>query len=76
MYAKGEKMSNHIGEEYFCPVCKGLFTATKGLLDEIDLVHESKEQITVTILECSSCGSMSLPEGMNQIAWLIKGTEL
>lgn len=67
---------NYIGHEYFCSVCKTFFIATDELLDEVELTHENGEELSVTTLECFCCGSMSIPEGMNQIAWLKDGMDI
>ena len=61
---------NYIGHEYYCQVCKSFFTATEESIDNIYLEHDNGEEIGITTIECFNCKSMSLPEGMNQIAWL------
>jgi len=67
---------NYIGHEYFCTVCKSFSTATEELLDNVYIKHDNGEELEVITLECFSCGSMSIPEGMNQIAWLNEDTDL
>lgn len=67
---------NYIGHEYFCSVCKSFFIATDELISEVELVHENGEQLSVITIECFSCRSMSIPEGMNQITWLKEGMGL
>ena len=67
---------NYINEDYFCPVCKSFFTATEDLLDEVELTHDCGEHLVVMTIQCPHCESMSIPEGMNQIAWLKKEMNL
>jgi len=67
---------NYIGHEYFCGVCKSFSVATDELLDYVYLKHDNGEELEIVTLECFTCGSMSIPEGMNQIAWLKEGMDL
>ena len=66
---------NYIGHEYFCSVCKTFIIAKESNLDYIHLKHDSGEELEVVTLECDFCKSMSIPEGMNQIAWLKEGMD-
>jgi len=61
---------NYINHEFFCAVCKSFFIATDELLDEVHLTHVCGEELFVTTIKCFHCETMSIPEGMNQIAWL------
>lgn len=66
---------NYIGHEYFCSVCKSFFISTDEMLDYVYLKHENGEELEIVTVECFSCKSMSIPEGMNQIAWLKDGMD-
>ena len=62
---------NYIGKEYYCPVCKLSYIIADDMLDEVELKHESGEELSLITACCPHCESMSIPEGMNQIAWLM-----
>jgi len=66
---------NFIGKEYFCSVCKTQYTMTDDMLDEVELTHKCGEHLNVITAQCPHCESMSIPEGMNQITWLMPGEE-
>ena len=64
---------NHVGEEYFCAVCRSFFISKGEQLDEVELKHKCGEELVIVTIQCPYCESMSIPEGMNQIAWLREG---
>ena len=61
---------NHVGKEYFCAVCRVFFESKDEQLDEVELKHKCGEELVIITIQCPHCESMSIPEGMNQIAWL------
>lgn len=62
---------NYIGCDYYCPVCKLTYEMTDDMLDEVGLKHDCGEELEIVTAQCPHCESMSIPEGMNQIAWIM-----
>lgn len=67
--------NKYIGPKYLCAVCKNVYYVSTASLDTITMQHSSGEVLELTMVECPHCGSMSLPEGMNQISWCISNKE-
>lgn len=59
-------------KDYLCPVCKFYFKITDVELHVFTVQNDNGESVEFCVAECSNCGSFSIPEGLNQIAWVME----
>ena len=55
---------------YECPTCETQFDT--GEITTIDLENEFYEPITINLIECPICESISIPSDHNQICYKIQ----
>ena len=67
---------SYIGYDYLCMSCNCSYVLSYENLVEVEIQHTTGEQLTITINECPHCGSMAIPEGLNQISWRVGTDEL
>ena len=60
-----------MSEIYVCPHCRLGFDMEADLISKLDIESPSGEPLLVSILTCPNCESLSIPEGLNEISWIV-----